>query len=391
MRLLLVMISILLMSVSAYAQQILVDPEMWDPRFQPADKIHAWCERSLIIRSNITGSIKELSIVIEYDPSDIRIVGRQRDQFSESSKMIAATNIQYALEDLSTSVSGSTELARIAIASVSGVSSTTLTLVTWSYYIDTQNVKKILPSFGYKIAFVPVVECKPDITPPRIELVNPESVSQRLMVWEPVVIRISDTGKWVAWSWVSVEMMGWRYTPTTQWVTISGDIISIQPYEDFLYNTGVSVTIKAQDSQVYGWPNASTEQLLLQTSVKPEVCKMLWCQISSWLLASTSVSFSPEQCQQLSSIIARPVTWSELSTLQSWWCTDTVLNGTGINSNTWKIWKPIRAVSQSSTPVSISLLALIWRFLFVLSFVLQIRYRYQYQHTKKLHQHKIFK
>jgi hypothetical protein len=382
---------VMMMTSVVSAQQILVDPQWWDPRFVPADKLHAWCDSVITLRSNIPVAYQTIALSFSYNPDELRLVWRQRDQYAASEKTIASNRFTYSLMNQATAVTGTQELASLSLSSLSGVSVSSLSLNTWSYYIDTKGVKKILSPFRYTLSFASVPECDPDITPPRIQLVYPQDLSQKVRIGESLQIRITDDGKWVDRARVSVEIRGRRYTQTTQGVRISGDVMSIDPYEALPYNTWVLITIRAQDAQQYGGPNTSMEQFIIQTAVKPEVCQLMGCS-TSWQSLSTGVWFSIRECQQLARMIARPLTGSELPVIEWWGCRATDFTGSIRFWDSSQI-QPLSPVI-TTTPtgrMSVSLLALIWWTLFALSFILQIWYRYQYHHTKRSHQQKIFK
>lgn len=362
-------------SVSAQSLDIQLDGQ--DPRFMPVWVIHATCKQSVTLAIQSPEPLSQVSLLIGYDPQQIRVIWRERNQFMSSQAIIADKRMTY---DLSSPLSsGKNILTDISLESLSWVTAVSFQIQTGSFVVTSKQVKKMLTpkTSNFNVSIVP--ECDPDITPPRIQLVYPESVWSRFSPDESLQFRITDDGKWIDRSRVSVEMWWFRYTQQTQGTTIRGDIISIKPRWWLWYNTWLIVRVSASDLQVYWWFNNSIEQYAMRTAVEPKQCLMMWCSIgtvntsvvNSSLSASWSIirrELSQDQCQLLSSHIVsvESISWF----VREIGCDPSIMNRELIS---WRFYQDD----------SWMLLLFLWRWLFWCSVLLALLYRYDHRVLQK--------
>jgi len=77
------------------------------------------------------------------------------------------------------------------------LSQVTFSLQTGSYVITDKQVKKMLTANTFVLPVASVSECQPDSTPPRIQLISPSVLSQKIMSGISIQFRIIDEGKGV--------------------------------------------------------------------------------------------------------------------------------------------------------------------------------------------------
>jgi len=356
-----------------FAAQISLDPQYADARFAPSDSFHAGClnEITVSLKSTAKENISSLRLLINYDPTAIQILNiKPADKF----KNILDTQIEYdkiVATVLDAPISGNTtKLFTIAFKSNENATGT-LFAIRKPSYVMSKSAEKTQIFVEQNVSFSKVTECEPDSLPPTITLVKPLSESGFLAIDNYFVFSIKDTGKWVDKNTLRVHFAGKTYSWSDSALVWNNDNLTFYPSTWLPLNTGLDLSIRIADKQVYGWANETKKifnfktatWVLFDQNLTPAMLRAALDKISTVLA-------SPEEC---SGMIASFITSKDLSQLwamsslaQKMWCAfDQKAVAQTIQDNIQK---------KHTEPTFISVFALTGWILFVLSFFLKLHY-----------------
>jgi hypothetical protein len=168
---------------SSYAAQLLIQSNFADPRFEPANKLHAGCVNTatVSIKTSSKENLSSFRFVVSYEPQNIEILEIKPN---EKYKDIMDSKIEYdkiivSMLNKQIPLGETTPLFTISFKSNEFATESLLAIRKPSYVID-QNNKEILVFVEQKLSFEKVPECEPDTLPPTITLIKPENTSQLL-------------------------------------------------------------------------------------------------------------------------------------------------------------------------------------------------------------------
>lgn len=244
---------------SAYAAQVSITPQFADPRFEPADKLHAGCLNSanIDITTENNEEISSFRFIISYSPEHISILDVKP---TEAYKDILDSRIEYdkiIVSVLNTTLpkNNKTPIFTISFKSNEEAKESTLAIRKPSYLIDKSGKEKSV-FVEQALSFEKVSECEPDILPPTIVLKKPNTTSSLLWLDSYFVFEIKDLGKWINKESLSISFDGVLYTGNSEsFVRTTGDYLSFYPEKWLPINKELHLDISISDKQIYGWAN----------------------------------------------------------------------------------------------------------------------------------------
>lgn len=255
-------LGLLLLWSSTYAAQIIIEPQFAEPRFEPANKLHAGCVNTanVSIKTSSKENISSFRFVISYEPQNIEVLDIKPN---ETYKWILDSKIEYdkiivSLLNKAITAGETTELFTISFKSNEFATESLLAIRKPSYVID-QNNKEILVFVEQKLSFEKVTECNPDIIPPTISLVKPENTSQLLGLDNYFVFSIKDLGKGIDKNSVIINFDWIKYTRSDSAFVWKEDQLTFYPKKWLPIGKSLSLDISVNDKQNYGWPNTITK------------------------------------------------------------------------------------------------------------------------------------
>jgi hypothetical protein len=239
-----------LLSFPAFGAKVTMQPLYTDARFQPINAFHAGCDQDA--QFNFDGkekNITDIHLVVNYNPDEIQIshvIGTDNvplDYKMEDSSII----FDYANVDKTTQIF---PLFHIAFQSDPGITSSDISIATGSYFVA--NGKKTPLTQTIPLTFATVLECTPDVIPPSIKLVYPSDPKAKITLDQYFIFDIKDIGKGVDKNSVQIILDGQVYTPATENLKRNGNYLTFYPKDRLAIDTGISLTISADDLQSYG-------------------------------------------------------------------------------------------------------------------------------------------
>lgn len=255
-------IGLLFLGTSTYAAQIIIEPQFADPRFEPANKLHAGCvhNATVSIKTSSKENVSSFRFVISYEPQNVEILDIKP---SDNYKWILDSKIEYdkiivSLLNKQIPQWETTTLFDISFKSNEFAKESLLAIRKPSYVID-QNNKEILVFVEQELSFEKVAECNPDVVPPTISLVKPENTSQLLGLDNYFVFSIKDLGKGIDKNSVIINFDGVKYTWSDSALVWKEDQLTFYPKKWLPVGKSLALDISVNDKQNYGWPNTITK------------------------------------------------------------------------------------------------------------------------------------
>jgi len=296
------------------AVKVSLDPLLMDARFTPADTLHAGCINSANVMFQSEGvQVANVHMVFSYLPTDIQIV---RDA-STAEKSIINYNIDYDSFVLNyvnqnTKKLTNVNLFQVYFKSTENLTSTVLSLGTWSYVI-LQDGSKVKLAGQTQLSFSKWLECEPDEVPPVIALVSPQDNKEQIPLDRYFVFDIKDMGKWVDKQSVKIDFAWETYTSAdVQYLQRNKDYLIFYPKAWLPVGTGVMLDISLSDLQSYGWANEikksfsfeTADSMALLNNITPEMYRKI-------VSKSEAVFASAVECRMLKQMYAEIDTTSQ--------------------------------------------------------------------------------
>lgn len=377
-------LGLLFLGSSTYAAQIFIQPEFADDRFEPADKLHAWCMHTatVSIKTSSKESVSSFRFVVSYEPEKLEILDIKP---SEAYKWILDSKIEYdkiivSLLNKQIPQWETTTLFTISFKSNEYASGSLLAIRKPSYVID-QNNKEVLVFVEQKLSFAKVAECEPDIVPPTITLIKPQNTKQTLGLDSYFVFSIKDIGKGINPNSIIINFDGISYTWWDSALVWEKDQLSFYPKKWLPIGKELELTISASDKQNYGWANMSTKTfnfitqngIVFENSLTPMMYRNL-------IGKAKAIYATDEECAALAFL------GTNASSLQ--------FPFDPLASLSKKINCPfdktdiIQSIQENKTTakstVFISVFSILGRVLFGITFILKLHYLISYKKHKKL-------
>ena len=365
--------------------QIGFDPLYSDARFQPSDKLHAWCIHSADITLNPQWqTITTLSAMISYDPEQIEIL-----RILPMTDIVSTSKIEYNKIILQSKnpKNSTTKYPLFQIFFKSTVPGESLLKLETGSQVTTKN--NAYPLAGtFPIAFEKVPECEPDIIPPNINLVSPKNTDQNITLDQYFIFDVKDIGKWVSKESAVINFMGKQYYYWSENIKWNANYLMFYPDQWLPINQDVSINVLVADKQSYGWANTSQKIFTFHTAtgmiLKNNVTPILFRKIAQ---EAGKISASVDECEVLGNFYASADILYQKKLrgiLQKFWCDLEWIENT---LTTPVAEKP--TMNKSSQQYNhISVFATLGWILFFIAFSLKIHYLLQYKKHKRLSQQK---
>ena len=400
----LILLSIILSAVSlpSMANQVLLSPNYEDPRFEPSDKFHAGCASSLDVNLETIQNVKQVNLVMSYNPDEIEIIRIVPDisspeenfeqkieygkiRFSKNNPNYVGTSQNLLLKNK--------KLFKLEFKSLSDITWSVLHLINWSYLIN-ENNEKISFSQVFDLQFVKVPECQPDIMPPSVKLIQPKNTVDKLPLDTYFIFDVKDNDKWVDKKNVTIDFDWKVYDYESDSVRRSWNYLLFYPEDWLEINKNLKLKLKIQDRQIYGWANFTEKIFSFETTswvsfknyITPskfrnlvyQTKETLWtefeCDLVSKLYIRSDISLKIKFKSLLNKLNCKIPTEEE---------TKEYMNSTLINKTDINIKNSLKKLKSDSKNSFISVFAAVWRILFVVTLLLKIHYMVGYHVQKK--------
>ena len=245
-----------------------LQPFYSDDRFPPTDKLHAGCVHTADIMLSTDLDIKDIHVVLEYDPDKIDILrvipdSKNREEVIEYD--IANGMVEYHHTNMVYVPWYDMKVFNVMFDSANDVTTLDFSFASGSYAITRNDWVVYLEWTGF-VDFVSVPECNPDIVPPSVKLVKPQLWEGDVALDSTFVFEMTDKGKGVDPNTIYVTIDKDVYTASSPWVMYSGDFIVIQPKNWLPVGQDVQVTARVSDLQAYGWANTMEKSFIINTA-----------------------------------------------------------------------------------------------------------------------------
>lgn len=381
-------LTILLFFGSVFAATLTIKPLYADSRFPPADRLHAWCTQNADIVLATQLDIKEVHVVMTFDPEQVDIL-RVIPSLNASDEIINSTikygEIHYDQTHMAYKPLRDMKVFGMTFHAWYSIGTLDFSFAPGSYLI-TQKGDRIELLWSVFLLFAPVPECDPDIVPPRVTLVKPLLNSTGGVPLDSLfVFSLKDIGKGIDFDSLSLTINGDVYRLSSPGVIISGNYLVVQPKTWLPISSTITVSLQVSDLQQYGWANTTQKtfkittasSVLLEDTINPVILK-------DQSRALRALQGSDDECRFLRSLASMKtdVLVNPISSLMDKLHCDLIVWITGGISPT---------PNHGSAPLSIfsdskvfSLFALTWWGLFIITFLLKLHYMYFYRKHKKL-------
>lgn len=380
----LITLGLFLLGSSTYAAQLFIQPNFADPRFEPADKLHAGClnTATVSIKTSNKENISSFRFVISYEPQSIEVLEIKPD---DKYKDIMDSKIEY--DKIIVSMLNkplpqweTTSLFTISFKSNEFATESLFAIHKPSYVID-QNNKEILVFVEQKLSFEKVSECEPDVLPPTITLVKPQNTSALLGLDTYFTFSLKDEGKGIDPTSLRLNFDGITYTGSDPAFVWQKDQLSFYPRKWLPIGKTLDLAIVIGDKQSYWWANTSKKTFTFSTH--------------SWIVFENALT--PTMYRNLAGKAKNIyATAEECAALTFLWSNQTSLQFPfePIASLSKKINCPFdpspitssleKNKSTAKSTVFISVFSVLGWVLFAITFVLKLHYLLSYKKQKKI-------
>lgn len=369
---------------TTFAAQITIQPQFSDARFQPDDKLHAWCINKAVVQLKSTDNekISSFRLIISYEPQNIEIIGiKPNNEYKD----ILDSKIEYdkiIVSLLNKQIpSGNSDLFTLSFKSNTYASWSLLSIHKPSYLIWWKDNKEIPVFVEQKLSFEQVPECDPDILPPTISLVKPSNTSLPLGVDSYFTFSFEDEGKGINKNSLNITFDWKTYSGTSDAFIRDKNTVSFLPEKRLPVWKNLDLIVSIADKQSYGWPNSSTKtfnftthsSIVFENTITPTMYRNLAnkakaiyatseeCAALSFLgINASSLNFPFDPLESLSKKINCPFDKETIS----------------------KAIEKNKEATKSS--LFISVFAILGWILFAITFVLKLHYIASYKKHKKI-------
>ena len=369
---------------SSYAAQLLIQPNFADPRFEPANKLHAGCVNTatVSIKTSSKENLSSFRFVVSYEPQNIEILEIKPN---EKYKDIMDSKIEYdkiivSMLNKQIPLGETTPLFTISFKSNEFATESLLAIRKPSYVID-QNNKEILVFVEQKISFEKVPECEPDTLPPTITLIKPESTSQLLALDNYFSFSIKDLWKGVDKNSITIDFDGIKYTWADSAFVWKEDQITFYPKKWLPIGKDIDLNISVSDKQIYWWANISTKtfnfkthnNIVFENNLTPT-------QYRNLANKAKTIYATAEECAALSLL------WSSAYTTQfPFDPIESLSKKIGCSFDKTAIIKSIEQNKEKAkSTVFLSVFSILGWVLFGITFILKLHYLASYKKHKKI-------
>lgn len=377
-------LSLFLLGSSTYAAQLFIEPQFADPRFEPANKLHAGCvhQATVRIKTSSKENISSFRFVISYEPQNIEILDIKPN---EVYKDILDSRIEYdkiivSLLNKQIPQWETTDLFTISFKSNEFATESLLAIRKPSYVIDQSN-KEVLVFVEQKLSLEKVSECEPDIIPPTITLVKPENTSQLLGLDSYFSFSIKDLGKGVDKNSVIIDFDWAKYTWSDSALVWENDQLTFYPKKWMPIGKSLDLNISINDKQSYGWANTSAKifsfathnGIVFENAITPTMYRNLAGK-------AKAIYATAEECAALSLL------WSSAYTIQfPFEPIESLSKKINCSFDKATILKSLdKNKEKAKSTVFLSVFSVFGWVLFGITFILKLHYLVSYKKQKKI-------
>lgn len=397
-KIILLSVSLLAIVWPIYASEVLIKPNFFDPRFEPADKLHAGCENSIDVNLyQIIGTIKDLKLELEYDADDMEIISLTpiNGDSINSDFTMEYWKIIYRRDNFK-----SNNLFRLSFKSNADITWSVLKILGTSYLINETN-NKIWLWKEVDLEFASVSECNPDTAPPWVKLIQPRNIQDPIpqdMFFVRDIRPLWKNEKWVDKASVVIDLNWTIYSWASNYLKRSWSYLSFYPAEWLPVNWKVSIKVYVQDKQVYWWPNKTEKIFTFKTStgltfrdyISPNKFRSLVYQTQENIGWDADCDISRRLYMKSDSSLKSRFK----SILTKLWCAmpsdneiELYMENSMLTKKDAQVSDALENMSPWGKNVFISVFAAIWRILFSVTLFLKVNYLIWYRFHKKKHEY----
>jgi len=261
-------LSFLLFFWAVIAAELQVKPLYSDKRFPPIDKLHAGCMQNADITLATELDIKEIRVVLQFDPEKIDILrilpdNKNRDEVIDYD--IKYGEISYSHKNMVYNPWYEIKVFSMMFNSKKDISGVDFVFGSGSYAV-TQWGQRINLTWKANIPFANVPECDPDIIPPSVTLIRPIPSESGITLDSLFVFEIKDIGKWYDPESIYILIGQDTYTINTPGVAFSGEYLVVQPKTWLPVGSEIEVKVSVSDLQAFWWTNKTAKTFTINTA-----------------------------------------------------------------------------------------------------------------------------
>lgn len=378
----------MLLWLPTYSANIFFNSNYPDSRFPPTDKLHAWCTHSANVSLKTDWeNIKTINLVLEYDLKKIkilRVVPIQNDSWTNYS--IEYWKILFNKISKEETKEENISLFNIYYQSQESITWANFKFTQWSY-LTTKYWKVISLEKIFSIPFAQAPECDPDIVPPSIELIKPINKSAWIALDSSFIFEIKDDWKWIDKKTLNLNIDDQDYKYNDDEVYWSWENLIVYPRKRLQTNKKINVEISISDKQKYWWANTKKQSFEVKTSswllLEDYIDPFRFREISQWY---ESYRWTQNECWLVWNIYIQE-SWTKKnlskSILKKLWCpipTESI----ELKDNNENLQKNVIIPQKETRKNYFSVFAILWRVLFLITFILKLHYRYWASKHKKI-------
>lgn len=376
----------LFIGIYANAADIYFSPIYSDVRFPPSDKLHASCNHSATISiESKWEDINTINLVLKYDPQKIKILNvLPQDKSKTTNYSIEYDKIIFNKISSQDFDNSNVSLFNLYFKSTEATTEHTFEFIEWSY-VTTKYWRVIPLKKSFIIQFEKVPECEPDIVAPKIEMIKPINKTNWVELDSSFVFDIQDDWKWIDKDTLKLSINNLSYSPNDKEVSWSWNQFVVYPRMRLPINKNIPISISIADKQKYWWANTQTQTfevktatwVVLENYIDPSKIR----ELSQWY---KNFRWTQRECGFISNIYIKE-SWINLILSKS------ILQKLGCPIPTE--WQTIANIDNPTDTIVIekiekksyiSVFAVIWWVLFVITFLLKIHYRHWFSKHKKI-------
>ncbi len=373
-------------SLPTYAANIFLNSTYPDARFSPSDKLHAGCNHmaNIVIESKWE-NISTINLVLKYDTQKIKIINVvPMDQSKSTNYSIEYDKILFNKINNEAFKNTETALFNLYYKSNENITGNTFEFSEWSY-ITTKYWRVIPLNKTFSIPFAKAPECEPDVVPPIINMIKPLNKTNWVALDSSFIFEIKDDWKWIDKKNLKLSINKQEYLYDDNEIIWSWDQLIVYPRTRLPVNKSVPVTISISDKQKYWWANIQSEKFEIRTAnslvLENYLDPFKFRELSLWY---ENFRWTQKECALVWNIYLQD-DWiykkSWKSILKKLWCAIPAQ----LQNITDEIHTAAPTVVEKIEKKSyISVFAVIWRALFLMTFILKLHYRHWFTKHKKI-------
>lgn len=380
----LIVFALLFLGTATNAAQIFIEPEFSDPRFEPANKLHAGClhTATVSIKTSSKENLSSFRFVISYEPQNVEILDIKANDIYKGTldSKIEYDKVIVSLLNKKINQWETTELFTIWFKSNEYASWSMFAIRKPSYVID-ENNKEILVFVEQNLSFASVPECEPDIVPPTISLLKPQNTSQALGLDNYFTFSIKDLWKGINQDSVVINFDWITYTWKDSAIIWEDDKLNFYPKKWLPIGKSLDLTISVSDKQSYWWANIITKTfnfvtqngIVFENSLTPTMYRNL-------IGKAKNIYATTEECAALSFL------WNNASSIQfPFEPIESLSKKINCSFDKTNLVKSIEKNKETTkSTLFLSVFSILWWVLFGITFILKLHYLVSYKKQKKI-------